>query len=202
MAQVLKDVKVVEHGTFITGPAASMLLADLGADVVKVELPVTGDPFRAYKGELYSPHFQTYNRNKRSITLNTKDKADLARFDEDGFLYIEGRLSRFSKIGGEMVPHIQIEEAITQFVGDNEGQISVAVTSVPDEKKGERLIVLHTEISKTPAEITKALSEIGLPNLFIPSQDSFIKVEAIPILGTGKLDLRGLQQMAKDLLNE
>ena len=72
MAQVLKDVKVVEHGTFITGPAASMLLADLGADVVKVELPVTGDPFRAYKGELYSPHFQTYNRNKRSITLNTK----------------------------------------------------------------------------------------------------------------------------------
>ena len=82
MAQVLKDIKVVEHGTFITGPAASMLLADLGADVVKVELPVTGDPFRAYKGELYSPHFQTYNRNKRSITLNTKEAADLARFDD------------------------------------------------------------------------------------------------------------------------
>ncbi len=82
MANVLANVKVVEHGTFITGPAASMLLADLGADVVKVELPVTGDPFRAFKGELYSPHFQTYNRNKRSITLNTKDAADLARFDD------------------------------------------------------------------------------------------------------------------------
>ena len=82
MAQVLANVKVVEHGTFITGPAASMLLADLGADVVKVELPVTGDPFRAFQGELYSPHFQTYNRNKRSITLNTKDAADLARFDD------------------------------------------------------------------------------------------------------------------------
>ena len=82
MAQVLANVKVVEHGTFITGPAASMLLADLGADVLKVELPVTGDPFRAFKGELYSPHFQTYNRNKRSITLNTKDAADLARFDD------------------------------------------------------------------------------------------------------------------------
>jgi crotonobetainyl-CoA:carnitine CoA-transferase CaiB-like acyl-CoA transferase len=82
MAKVLHDLKVVEHGTFITGPAASMLLADLGADVVKVELPGTGDPFRAFKGELYSPHFQTYNRNKRSITLNTKDAADLARFDE------------------------------------------------------------------------------------------------------------------------
>ena len=81
MTQVLANLKVVEHGTFITGPAASMLLADLGADVVKVELPGTGDPFRSFKGELYSPHFQTYNRNKRSITLNTKDKADLAKFD-------------------------------------------------------------------------------------------------------------------------
>ncbi len=92
MAKVLANVKVVEHGTFITGPAASMLLADLGADVVKVELPVTGDPFRAFKGELYSPHFQTYNRNKRSITLNTKDAADLARFDDlirDADVYIQ-----------------------------------------------------------------------------------------------------------------
>ena len=81
MAQVLKDVRVVEHGTFITGPAASMLLADLGADVVKVELPETGDPFRAFKGGLYSPHFQAVNRNKRSITLNTKQAKDLEAFD-------------------------------------------------------------------------------------------------------------------------
>jgi crotonobetainyl-CoA:carnitine CoA-transferase CaiB-like acyl-CoA transferase len=82
MAQVLSDIRVLEHGTFITGPAAGMLLADLGADVLKVELPGTGDPFRAFRGELYSPHFQTYNRNKRSVTLNTKTPADLARFDE------------------------------------------------------------------------------------------------------------------------
>jgi crotonobetainyl-CoA:carnitine CoA-transferase CaiB-like acyl-CoA transferase len=82
MANVLAGVRVVEHGTFITGPAASMLLADLGADVLKVELPGTGDPFRAFKGGLYSPHYQTYNRNKRSVTLNTKDAEDLARFDE------------------------------------------------------------------------------------------------------------------------
>ena len=81
MIKVLQGVRVVEQGTFITGPAASMLLADLGADVVKVELPGTGDPFRAFKGGLYSPHFQTYNRNKRSITLNTKQAEDLAQFD-------------------------------------------------------------------------------------------------------------------------
>ena len=82
MIQVLKGVRVVEHGTFITGPAASMLLADLGADVIKVELPGTGDPFRAFKGGLYSPHYQTYNRNKRSVTLDTRQAADLEQFDE------------------------------------------------------------------------------------------------------------------------
>jgi crotonobetainyl-CoA:carnitine CoA-transferase CaiB-like acyl-CoA transferase len=80
MAKVLAGVRVVEHGTFITGPAAGMLLADLGADVIKVEQP-SGDPFRAFRGGLYSPHYQTYNRNKKSVTLDTRDKDDLARFD-------------------------------------------------------------------------------------------------------------------------
>jgi len=81
MAKVLKDVRVLEMGTFITGPAAGMLLADLGADVIKIEQPGTGDPFRAFKGGLYSPHFQTYNRNKRSITLDTREAAGLERLD-------------------------------------------------------------------------------------------------------------------------
>jgi crotonobetainyl-CoA:carnitine CoA-transferase CaiB-like acyl-CoA transferase len=79
--KVLAGVRVLEHGTFITGPAASMLLADLGADVVKVEQPA-GDPFRAFRGGLYSPHYQTYNRNKKSVTLDTREKADLALFDQ------------------------------------------------------------------------------------------------------------------------
>ena len=82
MAKPLKDIRVLDMGTFITGPAAAMLLADLGAEVIKVEQPGTGDPFRAFDGDLYSPHFQTYNRNKKSIELNTKEPADLARFDE------------------------------------------------------------------------------------------------------------------------
>ena len=81
MIKVLEGVRVVEMGTFITGPAAAMFLADMGADVVKVERPETGDPFRAFKGGLYSPHFQTYNRNKRSLALDTGEAADLAVFD-------------------------------------------------------------------------------------------------------------------------
>jgi crotonobetainyl-CoA:carnitine CoA-transferase CaiB-like acyl-CoA transferase len=79
--QVLDGVRVVEHGTFITGPAAAMLLADLGADVIKVEQP-EGDPFRAFRGGLYSPHYQTYNRNKRSVTLDTRKAEDLRRFEQ------------------------------------------------------------------------------------------------------------------------
>ena len=77
MAQPLAGVRVLEHGTFITGPAAAMLLADLGADVVKVEQPA-GDPFRAFRGGTYSPHYQTYNRNKKSVTLDTRTPDDLA----------------------------------------------------------------------------------------------------------------------------
>ncbi|MCA0873130.1 CoA transferase [Seohaeicola saemankumensis] len=78
MVKILKDIRVVELGTYITGPAAGMHLADLGADVIKVERPGVGDPFRAFKGGLYSPHYQTYNRNKRSIALDTKKPEDLA----------------------------------------------------------------------------------------------------------------------------
>ncbi|MEZ5666013.1 MAG: CoA transferase [Alphaproteobacteria bacterium] len=78
MAKILKNIRVVELSTYITGPAAGMHLADLGADVIKVERPGTGDPFRAFKGGLYSPHYQTYNRNKRSIALDTSEPDDRA----------------------------------------------------------------------------------------------------------------------------
>lgn len=78
----LAGIRVLDMGTFITGPQAGSLLADLGAEVIKVEMPGVGDPFRAFKGGLYSPHYQTYNRNKKSIELNTKEAADLAALDE------------------------------------------------------------------------------------------------------------------------
>ncbi|MDN2581822.1 CoA transferase [Aquibium sp. ELW1220] len=82
MTKILKDIRVIEMGTYITGPAAGMHLADLGADVVKVERPDGGDPFRAFKGGLYSPHFQTYNRNKRSIALDTAKGGDRSVFHD------------------------------------------------------------------------------------------------------------------------
>jgi len=82
MVKVLQGLRVVEMGTFITGPAAAMFLGDLGADVIKVERPGSGDPFRSFKGGLYSPHYQTYNRNKRAITLDTSKPEDRALFHD------------------------------------------------------------------------------------------------------------------------
>ncbi|MCA9213390.1 MAG: AMP-binding protein [Planctomycetales bacterium] len=129
---------------------------------------------------------------------------DIAAIDEDGFIRITGRQSRFSKIGGEMVPHIKVEESLIEAVGvDDEDQGPViAVTAVPDEKKGERLVVLYEAISKSPQELRDALSKQGLPNIFIPSTDSFFQVDQIPVLGTGKLDLRAMKDMALELVKK
>ncbi len=122
---------------------------------------------------------------------------DIAQLDEDGFIRITGRESRFSKIGGEMVPHIRIEEVLNDAIGlDEEIGIQAVVTAIPDARKGERLIVIHTPINKTPDELRKALAAEGLPNIFIPSPDSFHPVESLPILGSGKLDLKGIKQIA------
>ncbi|MCA9082577.1 MAG: MFS transporter [Planctomycetaceae bacterium] len=124
---------------------------------------------------------------------------DFARIDEDGFIEITGRQSRFSKIGGEMVPHIRIEQELTRIIDDDdsdEPEILCAVTAVPDEKKGERLIVLHKPMTRSVAEIQTELQKSGLPNLWIPSADSFLQVDSIPLLGTGKLDLRAVKELA------
>ena len=121
---------------------------------------------------------------------------DVALVDGDGFIKITGRMSRFSKIGGEMVPHVTVEEALTNLSGGGDEQMSIAVTAVPDPRKGERLVVLYTSLGKTPEELCKGLSAAGFPNLFIPGLDSFFKVDGLPLLGTGKVDLRGLKDLA------
>lgn len=124
---------------------------------------------------------------------------DVAFIDTDGYIHITGRLSRFSKIGGEMVPHIQIEETMTEIVGGNEdGSMRVAITAIPDEKRGERLVVLHTELPLGKSELLQKLSLAGLPNLYLPSEDSFVSVSAVPVLGSGKLDLKAMRQVALD----
>jgi acyl-[acyl-carrier-protein]-phospholipid O-acyltransferase/long-chain-fatty-acid--[acyl-carrier-protein] ligase len=127
---------------------------------------------------------------------------DIAQIDADGFITITGRQSRFSKIGGEMVPHIRVEEELNKLLGASDDTMKCAVTAVTDPRKGERLIVLHTALEKPIDELRKGLSEAGLPNLFIPGNDSFFEVDKIPVLGTGKLDLKGLRSLAEQRVAE
>ena len=122
---------------------------------------------------------------------------DIAKIDAGGFVTITGRESRFSKIGGEMVPHIKIEDSLARILGANE-DMKAAVTAIPDQKKGERLIVLHTALEYTPSELCNKLAQMGMPKLWIPSPDSFCEVEELPILGSGKLDLKALKNIAMD----
>jgi len=119
---------------------------------------------------------------------------DIARVDQDGFVSIEGRLARFSKLGGEMVPHGSIEQRISESLGvDPADAQSVVVTGVPDTAKGELLVVLTTRDLSAP-QIREMLVEAGFPNLWIPRVVH--RVEAIPVLGTGKLDLAACRRLA------
>lgn len=117
---------------------------------------------------------------------------DIARIDEDGFIFITDRLSRFSKIGGEMVPHIKIEDTINDLLGE----LASAVTAVPCSIKGERLVVFYTRQDVPPAELWDRLMASGLPRLWIPKRDDLVPIDVIPTLGTGKIDLQRLKSLA------
>ncbi len=119
---------------------------------------------------------------------------DIAAIDEDGFLQITDRLSRFSKIGGEMVPHGKVEEKLHEAAGVTEQ--TFVVTGVKDEKKGERLVVLHKLSDELLQRCLEKLAQSDLPNLWKPRATNFHRVETFPLLGTGKLDLRRIQEMA------
>jgi len=127
---------------------------------------------------------------------------DVAEIDERGFIKITGRINRFSKIGGEMVPHIRVEEAIARILEADEEELKVVVTAIPDPKKGERLVVLYTDLGRTPEEICQALRAGDLPPLWIPAPDNFRQVEFIPVLGTGKLDLKQIKDRALEIFSE
>jgi acyl-[acyl-carrier-protein]-phospholipid O-acyltransferase/long-chain-fatty-acid--[acyl-carrier-protein] ligase len=122
---------------------------------------------------------------------------DVALMEEDGFLTITDRLSRFSKIGGEMVPHIKIEDKLHDLAGVTEQVF--AVTAFPDEKKGERIVVITTLSADKLAPVLEKLPQCDLPALWKPRANQFFHVDTIPVLGTGKIDLRGVKGLAAGL---
>lgn len=162
------------------------------------ERPLTEVGMLLFRGaNVFNGYLKDEEKTKAALRDGWFVTGDLARFDEAGFLYIEGRLSRFSKIGGEMVPHGTIEQKTADSFGWDqvEGPV-VVVVGIPDPAKGEALVLLTTmEIELD--DLRERLTAAGLPNLWIPR--IVHHVEKIPLLGTGKLDLKSCREIAAQL---
>ncbi len=149
------------------------------------------------------PNVMTGYLNRDDLTAKAKRDGwyvtgDMAVVDEDGFLRITGRLARFAKVGGEMVPLERVEEALHEAAGKKEQ--TFAVTAIPDAKKNERLAVLYTLDEASLVVVLERLSASGLPNLWLPRREQFVHVDKLPVLGTGKTDLRALHRIAVEAL--
>ena len=148
------------------------------------------------KGDnVFKGYYNQPEEDKKRFDRGWLNTGDLAMLDEDGFIYIKGRISRFSKIGGEMVPHYTVEAAIIKALGiENSEKNLVAIGSRPDSAKGEALVLLSA-IDIDMAYLRQKLVAAGLPNLWIPKQ--IVRLDEIPVLSTGKLDLGKIQKICK-----
>ncbi len=173
---------------------------------VKIADPDTWQPLPPGQNGMllvYGPNVMVGYLNRPEVTREAiRDgwyvTGDLARLDEDGFITITDRLARFSKVGGEMVPHQRVEDEIHRILSTTERV--AAVTGVPDERKGERLVVLHTPLNGlNPQQLHQKLTGSGLPNLWLPGAKSYFEVQELPVLGSGKLDLQKVKKLALEL---
>jgi acyl-[acyl-carrier-protein]-phospholipid O-acyltransferase/long-chain-fatty-acid--[acyl-carrier-protein] ligase len=175
---------------------------------VQIRDPETGEPRRTGEdGVLWvrGPNvMQGYlgepERTREVLVDGWYDTGDIAHLDAEGFLTITDRLSRFSKIGGEMVSHTQVEEALRTALRElaPDAHAEVCITAVNDEHKGERLVAVHTPIPIPFTSLIEHARRAGVPNLFLPRADHSFEVAAMPQLGTGKLDLQGLRTIARE----
>lgn len=196
------DIPVIEGNRF--GSVGKFL----PGMAVKMTNPATGKPSPVdVQGTIWlrgANIFPGYLGDQKKTDEVIKDgwfnTGDIGRLDDDGFLYIEGRLSRFSKIAGEMVPHETVEAAITKVLGlDQETERKIAVVGIPDVQKGEAIALLTTVCGETLEQecidLRYKLMDAGLPSLWCPK--TFIPTEEIPILASGKLDIKACQQLAE-----
>ena len=196
------------RGIFQVGGKRGTVGHPLPGVSVRIVDPDTGEPLSTGKAGLLlvkGPNIMLGYLGKPELTAEVlKDgwysTGDIAMLDEDGFITITDRLSRFSKIAGEMVPHLKIEEALNHALGLDEP--AFFVTSLPDSKKGEKLAVVHTVTDEQLKELFEKLSGENLPNLWLPRADAFVRVPEVPRLGTGKVDLKRLRQIAEEALGK
>lgn len=179
-------------GRLFPGMAAKIVDPESGK-----EMPVNEVGILELRGpNIFQGYLGDAEQTRKTIRNGWLTTGDLARFDDDGFIFIEGRVRRFSKIGGEAVPHGTIEEYIAEAFGISDNECpAIAVTGITDEKKGEALVLLTTEDISVGAVREKLISA-GLPNLWIPRKIK--KVSEIPCLASGKLDLGTIEKIAAE----
>ncbi len=136
---------------------------------------------------------------KQAIVDGWYNTGDIVSIDEAGFITIVGRSGRFAKIAGEMVPFAAVEQVLGGLVGtSDDGVPRAVVTAVPDRLSGERIVVVHTPLERTPAELVRQLAASGLPRLYLPAPADFYQIETMPIIGIGKVDLKAIDRFAKE----
>jgi acyl-[acyl-carrier-protein]-phospholipid O-acyltransferase/long-chain-fatty-acid--[acyl-carrier-protein] ligase len=199
----IEDVEV--DGAVQIGRKLGSVGQPLPGVTIKIVDPTTGEMLEPNNDGLImvkGPNVMRGYLNRDDLTENAiidewYDTGDIGHLDDDGFLTITDRLARFSKIGGEMVPHLAIEEAILTKLDTHE-QV-VAVTSIPDEKKGEQLVVLYTPEAGDGEKLHEIINNSDLANLYKPKQSNYIKIEEMPVLGSGKLDIMKLRKIATEI---
>ncbi len=192
-AEVQVGKRLGAVGRLLPGMSARIVDPETGA-----ERPISETGMLWLRGaNVFGGYLNDPEKTRQALRGDWFVSGDLARFDDDGFLFIEGRLSRFSKIGGEMVPHGAVEQKIVEAFGWEQTETPlVFIAGVPDPAKGEAL-VLVTTMDLTTEQLREKLSSVGLPSLWIPRV--IRRVEKIPVLGTGKTDLKGCQQLAREV---
>jgi acyl-[acyl-carrier-protein]-phospholipid O-acyltransferase/long-chain-fatty-acid--[acyl-carrier-protein] ligase len=190
--QVRNKIGTVGHPL----PGVAGRIVDPDTDV---PLPPGAEGMLVIKGPNVMPgYLNRPDLTAKAIKNGWYTTGDMARLDEDGFIIITGRLSRFAKIGGEMIPLEKLEEDMHAVLGTNDRALAVA--AVPDDRRGERLVVLHLPtFTMPPREMGQKLAERGLPNLWVPGDRDYYEVKELPLLGTGKLDLKRVKELALEV---
>ncbi len=164
------------------------------------EVPKGGSGLINVKGpQVMLGYLRQPEATARAIKDGWFNTGDIGFLDEDGFLTVTGRISQFSKIAGEMVSHMAVEEELFKVSGAGAGELSVA--SVPDDRRGERLVVVYSRMDKEPLQVVDELKKGALPNLWVPSASDFLKVDVLPVMPNGKLNLRQIKQIALQQAN-